>query len=309
MRESTLRKCRALAAVLLFGPLAACGSTTSTTPTPSATPAAVSANTPAVDAEFAAMEQEHGARVGLFAVDIRTGKTVGYRADERFGMASTFKALAAAAVLRAHPISTGYLDQTVHFTSDDVVQDSPVTSKHLDSGMSIRELCDAAITYSDNTAGNLLLKQIGGPQGLTAFARSIGDEVTHLDRWEPELDAMDPGDDRDTTTPAALTADYRALIFGDVLATPERDQLTAWLVANKTGNARIRAALPPDWKTGDKTGTALYGSANDVAVTWPADGTGPLVVAVLTTKPDQAAAADNPLVAAVAKVAVTTVHG
>jgi beta-lactamase class A len=173
----------------------------------SVTPAVISANTPAVDAEFAAMEQDHGARVGSFAADIRTGKTVGYRADERFGMASTFKVLAAAAVLGAHPISSGYLDQTVHFTPDDVVPDSPVASKHLDSGMSIRELCDAAITYSDNTAGNLLLKQLGGPQEVTAFARSIGDEVTRLDRWKPELNAMDPGDDRDTTTPAALAAD------------------------------------------------------------------------------------------------------
>ncbi|WUK36383.1 class A beta-lactamase [Nocardia cyriacigeorgica] len=245
---------------------------------------------------FAELETTAGARVGVFAVDTGSERTVAHREHERFPMASTFKGLACGALLREHPLSTGYFDQVIHFSAAELVEYSPVTETRVETGMTVAELCDAAITVSDNTAGNQLLKLLGGPQGFTAFLRSLGDDTSRLDRWETELNTAIPGDERDTTTPAALAADYRALVVGDVLGEPERAQLTSWLVANTTGGTRIRAGLPADWTVGDKTGSPAYGSALDVAVAWP-PGRAPIVIAVLTTKSEQDAEPDNELVA------------
>ncbi|MFF0610813.1 class A beta-lactamase [Nocardia tengchongensis] len=267
-----------------------------------------STTSPATTDALRSLEQQHGARAGVFVIDTGTGRTVGYRQDERFTFNSTFKGLACGALLRAHPLQTGFFDQVIHFTADKLVSASPVTSTRVDTGMTVTELCDAAITRSDNTAGNQILELLGGPQALNDFLRGLGDQTTHMDRWEPDINTDIPGDDRDTSTPAALAEDYRRLVLGDVLAQPERKQLTAWLLANTTGDARIRAGLPADWKTGDKTGSGDYGTANDVAVTWPAGGAAPLVIVVLTAKPDKAAEYDNPLVAALTTEAVRAVR-
>ncbi|GAB2706314.1 class A beta-lactamase [Nocardia thraciensis] len=254
-------------------------------------------------ANFTDLEAKHGARLGVFAVDTGTGRTVATREGERFPMASTFKGLACGAVLRAHPLSSGYFDQVIHYPATDLVENSPETEKHVETGMTVAELCHATITQSDNTAGNQILKLIGGPAGFTAFLRSLGDTTSRLDRWETELNTAIPGDERDTTTPAALAADYRALVLGDALAAPEREQLTSWLLANTTGGKRIRAGLPADWKVGDKTGSPAYGGALDVAIAWPPNHA-PLVIAVLTAKPEQHAQPDNELVATATREAV-----
>jgi beta-lactamase class A len=165
----------------------------------------------------------------------------------------------------------------------------------------VRELCDAAVRYSDNTAGNLLLADVGGPAGITAFARSLGDEVTRLDRTEPELNTAIPGDERDTTTPRAIATSLGALVLGDHLDPADRTLFTEWLVGNTTGATRIRAGLPPDWRVGDKTGTGSYATANDVAVAWPPGGA-PVLVAVLTSKAAEDATRDEALLAEAAAV-------
>ncbi|MGY0500993.1 class A beta-lactamase [Nocardia sp. FBN12] len=252
---------------------------------------------------FADMETKYGARLGLSVVDTGSGATVAYREGERFPMASTFKGLACGALLQAHPLSTGYFDQVIRYTAGDIVVNSPVTEKHIETGMTVTALCDAAITMSDNTAGNMLLRLLGGPAGFTAFLRTLGDTVSRLDRWEPELNTAIPGDERDTTTAAALVANYRALVVGTALPEPERTQLASWLKASKTGAKRIKAGLPTDWIVGDKTGSPAYGSALDVAIAWP-PGRQPLVLAVLTTKPDQNAEPSNDLVAEATSTAV-----
>ncbi|MGW4094168.1 class A beta-lactamase [Nocardia sp. NPDC004750] len=259
---------------------------------------------PAANARVADLEARYGAQIGLFAVDTGTGRTVTHRADERFPFLSTFKTLAAAAVLRAHPLDTGYFDQVIRFHEADLVDNSPVTSAELADGMTLARVAEAAITRSDNTAGNLLLREIGGPAGLTAFLRALGDPTSRLDRWETELNTAIPGDERDTTTPAALAADYRVLALGDALGARERDQLAAWLKANTTGGKRIRAGLPAEWVTGDKTGTGSYGSANDVAIVWPGGGRAPIVIAIMSRKPAEDAEVNNDLLAEVTKVAV-----
>lgn len=230
-------------------------------------------------ARLAALERRHGGRLGVAVLDTVGGRRVNHRGEERFPMCSTFKWLAAAQVLARVDRGEERLDRRVVFGKDDLVPYSPVTEKHVGApGMTLAELCDAAVTRSDNTAGNLLLASFGGPAGLTAFARSIGDTRTRLDRIEPELNEATPGDPRDTTTPAMMLHDLQALLLGDALSAASRAQLTAWLVANTTGDERLRAGVPADWRAGDKTGTGNHGVTNDVAILWP-PGRGPLLVA------------------------------
>ncbi len=262
------------------------------TPTPTTSPVLDLTNA------LADVEQRHGVRLGVHAVDTATGATTGHRADERFAFCSTFKPLAAAAVLAARGVAG--LDEAVPVTADDLVDFSPVAGERVGGSMTWRELGDAAVRFSDNTAGNLLLRGAGGPEGLTAWLRGLGDDVTRSDRWEPELNAFVPGDDRDTSTPRALAGTYRALVVGDTLGQPERDVLADWLVRNTTGDALVRAAARPGWTVGDKTGAGAYATRNDVAVVWPgpvgaADGA-PVVLALLSDQPSpDAGRTDAPL--------------
>lgn len=237
---------------------------------------------------FAALEREHGARLGVYAVATGTGATVAYRADERFALCSTFKPLAAAAVLHANPLR--HLDERVTIRRSDVNSISPVTQRHIGSAMTIRELCDAAIRFSDGTAGNLLMRDIGGPDRLTAYLRGIGDTVSRMDHYEPELNRMGPKDPRDTTTPRAIAAGYRTLVLGDALPAAKRALLKNWLSRRVTGVAaehvpkRIQAGIPEGWKLAHKTGTGDYGRANDIAIVWP-PGTAPIVMAIMSDRP------------------------
>ncbi|PPS70671.1 MULTISPECIES: class A beta-lactamase [Streptomyces] len=244
------------------------------------------------------LEQEHTARLGVYARNMRTGRTVAYRADERFPMASVFKTLAAAAVLRDLDRDGEFLARRIHYTQAyvDASQHSPVTENHVATGMTVGELCDATIRFSDNTAGNLLLKELGGPTAITRFARSTGDRVTRLDRWEPELNSAEPWRVTDTTSPRAIGLTYARLVLGDVLEPRDKARLTDWLLRNTTSLERFRKGLPADWLLADKTGGGQYGSNNDVGITWPPDGP-PIVMSVLTTRSEEDAPADNPLVA------------
>ena len=244
---------------------------------------AASTQMPGLVEAITQLELRSGGRLGVCLLDTKSGAVVHHRGDERFPMCSTFKVLASAALLKAAGGRLDRLDRRVPIAQGDIVENSPVTGAHVGGdGMSLRELCDAAITRSDNTAGNLLLKNIGGTAGLTRFARSLGDKVTRLDRTEPDLNEAAVGDERDTTTPNAMAANYRRLLFGDVLLADARDLLTAWLLANKTGDSRLRAGLPQGWRVGDKTGAGEHGTTNDVAVVWP-PGRAPLIISVYLT--------------------------
>lgn len=248
------------------------------------------------------LERKHSARLGVFGCNTVTGRSVLYRADESFPMCSVFKTLAAAAVLRDLDRHGEYLALRIRYTEQDVADagGAPVTGKeeNLANGMTVAELCEAAVAYSDNAAANLLLRELGGPTAITRFCRSIGDRTTRLDRWEPELNSAEPWRETDTSSPAAIGRTYAKLALGDALPPRDRRQLTAWLLANTTSTNRFRAGLPEDWALGDKTGTGKYGTTNDVGITWTPDGT-PLVLAVLSTKPDAEpdTPMDEPLVA------------
>jgi beta-lactamase class A len=300
--ESRVGRRAVLGALLAAPVVVACSPAGGTAPPNAAPPNAVPADpSEKYGPAFADLERRYDARLGLSAVNVHTGRVLQHRQDERFAMCSTFKTYAAAALLREHRLDSGYFGKVIRYARADLVENSPVTETRVDVGMTVADLCHAAITRSDNTAGNLLLRELGGPAAIAPFARSIGDGTTRLDRWETELNSAIPGDERDTTTPAGIAAGFRALVLGDALGQPERDQLTNWLLANTTGNERIRAGLPSTWRTGDKTGTGSYATANDVAVTW-ADNGNPIVIAVLTSRPRQDDKANNALHADTARI-------
>lgn len=253
-----------------------------------------------------ALEAAFKGRIGAYAVDTASGKTVAYRSGERFPLLSTFKAVAAAAVLhKARTSDPGLMDRVVRWSRDDLKPHSPITEKHVGDGMTVARLCEAAIRYSDNTASNMLLKQIGGPAGLTRYFRTLQDPISRLDRWESELNDWNPKERRDTTTPESMARSLHAVTIGDALDAKDRDRLNGWLTANTTGDARIRAGLPKDWTIGDKTGTGgSYGTANDIAVVWPAEAAAPIVMAIYTNRRAADAPGDDKIVAETAAILV-----
>jgi beta-lactamase class A len=230
------------------------------------------------------LEARLEARIGAVIRSRQTDLQWAHRAEERFPMCSTFKLLASGALLARVDAGQERLDRIVRFEKADVVDYSPITQSQVGGdGMTLAQLCEAALTHSDNTAGNLLLEHVGGPAGVTEFARTLGDTLTRLDRWETELNEATPGDPRDTTTPAAMAHCMDALLFGDALSASSQQQLSDWLIANKTGDAKLRAGMPTSWRIGDKTGGGNHGTMNDVAVIW-LPGREPLIVSIYMTE-------------------------
>lgn len=258
----------------------------------------------AAENPLAAIERKYGGRLGVTILDTATGRTLSHRANERFAMCSTFKLLAAAAVLKRIDEGREQLDRQVSVTKDKVIAYSPAVEKHAGGAMTLAALCEAAMTLSDNGAANLILEVLGGPKTVTALARSLGDRVTRLDRTEPKLNDVPPGEIRDTTTPAAMARTVRALTLGDTLSARAREQLADWLIACKTGDNRLRAGLPREWRVGDKTGTGPRGEANDVAVIWPT-GRAPLVVTTYYRNVRVKPAVRDAAIAEVGRIAAT----
>ncbi|UPK75240.1 class A beta-lactamase [Nocardioidaceae bacterium SCSIO 66511] len=250
---------------------------------------------------FGDLERAYETTIGVVAWNVRTGKRITHRPDKRFAICSVFKAVVAAAVLRDHDRAGETLDRRVYYPHRDVLEYAPVTGEHVKDGMLVRELCEAAITLSDNTAGNLLLREVGGPRGLTAFVRSIGDRTTRLDRWEEALNTARPGDLRDTTTPRAIARTYKRLLVGDALNHRDRRQLREWMFANQT--SRFADSLPDGWRLADKTGAGAYASTNDVGVAWNPAGE-PIVIAALTRRDEQDAETPDGLFSDIAQVIV-----
>jgi beta-lactamase class A len=256
--------------------------------------------------QIAQIESETKSRIGVVAIDAQTRRRIEHRRDEKFLMCSTFKLLAAAAVLQQVDRGEEKLDRFVRYSQTDVLEYAPVTKQHVgEGGMRLDALCEAAIEQSDNTAGNLLLQTIGGPPGLTRFARSLGDETTRLDRIEPKLNIRKEGDDRDTTSPAAMCNDVARLLTTDFLSQGSRDLLESWLLANQTGATLIRAGVPKDWRVGDKTGRGGQGETNDVAILYPLNS-GRIFVAIYSVAPSTSDEKRSEIVATVTRAIVET---
>lgn len=237
------------------------------------------------------------ARIGVVVVDRQTGENWTHRAQERFPLNSTFKTFLCAALL--HQGEAGETDpaRRVEIRGADLVSYSPVTETKVGTdGMTLLELCEATVTKSDNTAANLVLDDIGGPDALNRYLRGIGDTVTRLDRREPEMNYGQPGDERDTTTPAAAAATLQKLVLGNALSADAKKQLQSWLEDNRVGNSTLRAGLPAGWKVADKTGAGGNGSRSNIAVIWP-EGRAPVVVAVYITETQASFKARNQAIA------------
>jgi beta-lactamase class A len=260
-----------------------------------------------VEQRIAGLEQAHNAVIGLFAVNLDSGKTLAHRAQDSFAMCSTFKTYAAARVLQMVQRGELSLEKTVFVEPAAVVANSPVTGPRGGGEVTLAELCQASLQVSDNTAANLLLKTIGGPQAITAFARSIGDDRSRLDRSETELNSAVPGDPRDTSTPEALGGGYRNLLAGDALGAPQRQQLEDWMRANQTSS--MRAGLPPGWTSADKTGSGDYGSTNDVGIAYGPQGER-VLLAIMTRSQVNNSSAENlrPLIGELTTLVIPTVQ-
>lgn len=255
---------------------------------------------------FAQIEATSGGRLGIGLLDTGSGTQAAHRGAERFPMCSTFKVLAAGAVLARIDRGEDSLDRRLRYAASEVVPYSPMSGPRADGeGMTLAELCEAAVTLSDNTAANLLLGTMGGPAGLTAQIRAFGDATTRLDRTEPDLNEAVPGDPRDTTTPLAMAETLRRLVLTDALSPSSRALLTAWLVGCRTGDARLRAGLPKEWRIGDKTGSGENDTANDIAVIWP-PRRAPLVLTVYLTGAKTSPEARSATIASVARAVVAS---
>jgi beta-lactamase class A len=221
------------------------------------------------NAKLAALERLHGGRLGVAILDTANGKRAGHREDERFLLCSTFKLLLAAATLARVERGQERLDHRLVFGKEALLEYAPVTSEHVGSpGMTIAELCQAAVAVSDNTAANVLMAHLGGPAVVTHYARQLGDGITRLDRIEPELNRPSADGLSDTTTPNAMLADIQKLCLGEALNDVSRKQLIEWLCETTTGKQLLRAGVPADWRIGEKTGSGMT-QRNDVAIMWP----------------------------------------
>lgn len=256
--------------------------------------------------QFTALETATGGRVGISALNTENNMRIQHRANELFPFDCTSKTFVVAAILKKSMNNPLLLQERVHYTKKDLIEWSPITKKHIKDGMTVEQLCEAAMTVSDNTAVNLLLKKLGGPQAVNAFARSIGDKTFNLQDWWPNDANWQWGDVIDTSTPAAMETSLRKIILGDVLASPQRALLINWIKHNTTGNKRIRAGVPTGWVVGDKTGTNFYdGATGDIAVIWPPKCK-PIVIAVYYKKDEKNAKKREDVIASATRIVIDT---
>ncbi len=253
-----------------FSSIAGCGLITAACPTGATSwTAPLGPTAHEVQAQLRHLETNSQSRLGVYILDTATGQAFGHRSNERFMMLSSFKLLASALVLYRADTGQDALARRVPYTRQDLVPWSPITEPHADGpGLTLAQLCEATITTSDNTAGNLILSSFGGPPALTAFARQLGDPVTRLDRYEPEVNRKTPDNTLDTTSPKAMALTLHKLLMGDGLSASSRGLLRQWLLGNTTGGHRLKAGLPTDWQIGDKTGTNPT-DANDIGIILP----------------------------------------
>jgi beta-lactamase class A len=248
---------------------------------------------------FSKLENDYGVKLGIYALDTETNKEIAFHADERFAYCSTFKALIVGAILKQDSLEQ--LQQVVKYKQEDVLSYAPVTKNNVDKGMTIGELCNAALRFSDNTAGNLLLNHIGGPNGFKSALNQLGDNVTQPANIEPKLNENIPGDIRDTSTPRQLAIDLQAYTTGKILTDDKKNFLIDWMMGNTTGNTLIRAGAPANWIVADKSGSGLYGRRNDIAIVMPPNKK-PIIIAIVSTHDIKEAKYDDKLIAQASKI-------
>lgn len=257
------------------------------------------------DEKFAQIEDEFDAQLGVYAINTETNETIEYQPNERFAYASTFKALAAAILLKQNNLED--LEKVITYNEDDLVSHSPVTEKHVDSGMTLLEISEAAIRKSDNTAANFLLEAIGGPDNFEKALRDIGDDVTQSERYETELNEFSPENKRDTSTPKTMATNLKKVILSDYLPDNKRKLLSDWMTGNEAGDSLIRAGAPSEWTVLDKSGAGNYGTRNDIAVVKPPNKE-PIVIAIMSRHDTEDAEYEDTLIAKAAEITLNALQ-
>lgn len=259
-------------------------------------------NNETLSTKLKALESSFDGKIGVYALDTANGQQIQYRASEHFPIQSTFKVIVVAGILKKSTTNSQLLQQKINYKKQDLVFWSPITEKNINSSMTISELCAAAMMYSDNTATNLIMKKLGGPSAVTAFARSMGNHAFRIDGWEPELNS-NPNDVRDSSTPKAMGESLKNLTLGDILPVPQKDTLITWMKNNTTGDTRIRAGIPKGWIVADKTGSGDYGISNDIAIIWPRE-CAPIVLAIYTAQNKKNTAHRDDIVVATTRIVI-----
>ena len=302
MRTKKLHVALLAVPVLVTGLVSGCSQGAAGSAATPRTASAVSSAPAGVATALARLEERHDRRLGLYMLDTGTGRAVAYHAGERFGFCSTSKALLAGVLLKR--FGDARLDKVIRYGKDDLQDYSPITEKHVGTGMTLRALIKAALQYSDNTAANLMFEQVGGPPRVQRALRGLGDRVTNVNRVEPDLNDTPPGTTRDTSTARTMATDLRRFLLGGALSPGRRALLRTWMRGNTTGDDLIRAGVPAGWTVADKTGSGLtYGTQNDIAVAWRANGA-PVVIALLSRAHDKDAESDQALLAEATRAAL-----
>lgn len=257
-----------------------------------------------INTQFAKLETAADGRLGVYAINTANHTSIAYRAQERFPMQCTSKVMGVSAILYKSMSEPGLLQQKITYKKDQLVSWSPITEKHLSDGMTVTELCSAAITLSDNTAMDLLAEQLGGIQKINAFANSIGDHTFRLDHnWPKEAESGGTGNVDDSSTPYAMGKSLQRLALSNVLAPAQRMLLLTWMKNNFTGSARIRAGVPKGWVVADKTGTGIYyGTTNDIGIIWPPHRAPIIIVIFFTQDHNRYATMHEKIVAAATRI-------
>ena len=255
-----------------------------------------------------ALEMAHNGKVAVFAINLQNGKEAAYRADERMAYCSTFKVLLAAEVMKGKSLAE--MDEVIRYTDDDLVRFSPITEKNTSNGMTVRELCEAALRVSDNTAANLLLKEIGGPDALRQRLREAGDEVSLPEMDEPMLNVVHSGEVHDTSTARQMVMNYRKYLLTDDILPCEKRNIVLEYMKGNAATAKLRAAVvPANCIVADKSGSGPYGIRNDVGIIYDnEDDKAPVIVGIFTSHEDIDSPADNALVAEAARLAYENVN-
>ena len=258
----------------------------------------VSAN--AIVQQIKQVEKQLGARVGVSVYDTANKDLWHYNGDSRFPLMSTFKALACAKLLLDVEKGIQSFDTSVVITSSSLIEWSPVTKKLVGESYSLKQACSSAMIMSDNTASNIVLEGINGPKSLTQFMQSIGDDVTRLDRIEPDLNEALDGDERDTTTPNAMVKSLNKLLFGKVLSEQSKTQLKQWMIDNKVTGSLLRSVLPPNLLIADRSGSGGFGSRAITAAVW-SDRRSPIIISIYLTQTEATFAQRNKAIADIGK--------
>ena len=257
-------------------------------------------NRQSTDLNFSELETKYDARIGVYILDTNDNREIAYKADERFAYCSTHKVLSVGALLQRKSLDE--LDERRTYSAEEILLHSPITQAHIDDGMTVAEICEAALRVSDNTAANLVIEELGGVDAFRESLRAIGDDVTKPARLELDLNAFTPGNTDDTSTPRQLANDLKFYLLGDVLDEEKKSLLATWLSDNAITDKLIKAGVPKDWKVLDKSGAGIdYGTRNDIAVVYPPNRK-PIVIAIMTRRNEANALFDDALIAEVAKM-------